>query len=68
MATLWTTKESEFESREAQEFSLLHVAQTGFEVYPNSYPMGTQGFFSRGKAAVAWSVAGTIGVKNYATQ
>jgi hypothetical protein len=31
---------SEFESRWGQEFSLLHV-QTGSQVHPTSYPMGT---------------------------
>jgi hypothetical protein len=40
-ATSWMTKESEFESWWGQEFSLLHVVQTGSGVYPTSYPMGT---------------------------
>jgi hypothetical protein len=31
----------EFESREGQEFSLLHVVQTGSRTHPASYPMGT---------------------------
>jgi hypothetical protein len=35
--------ESEFESRYGQEFSLLHVVQTGSEAHPASYPMGTGG-------------------------
>jgi hypothetical protein len=34
-----------------QEFSLLHVVQTGFGVHPTSYPMGTGGSFPGGKAA-----------------
>jgi hypothetical protein len=36
---------SEFESRYGQEFSLLHVAQTGSGVHPNYYPMGTGASF-----------------------
>jgi hypothetical protein len=36
-----------------QEFSLLHVVQTGSGVHPTSYAMGTRGSFLRGKAAVA---------------
>jgi hypothetical protein len=31
---------SEFESRYGQEFSLLHVVQTGSGAQPASYPMG----------------------------
>jgi hypothetical protein len=38
-----------------QEFSILHVVQTGFGVHPTSYPMGTGGSFPGGKAAGAWS-------------
>jgi hypothetical protein len=34
-------EEEEFESRWGQEFSLPHVVETGYEVHPNSYPMGT---------------------------
>jgi hypothetical protein len=44
---------SEFESRYGQEFSLLHVVQTGYGVHPASYPMGTRGSFSGGKTAEA---------------
>jgi hypothetical protein len=47
LPTGWTTKESEFESRWGQEFSLLHVVQTG------SYPMGIGSSFPGGKAAEA---------------
>jgi hypothetical protein len=36
---------SEFERRWGQEFSLPHVVQTGFEVHPTSYSMGTGGSF-----------------------
>jgi hypothetical protein len=36
-----------------KEFSLLHVVQTGSGVHPTSYPMGTGGSFSGGKAARA---------------
>jgi hypothetical protein len=38
-------KGSEFEFRWEQEFSLLHVVQTGSGVHPTSYPMGTGGSF-----------------------
>jgi hypothetical protein len=31
-----------------QEFSLLHVVQTGSGVHPTSYPMGTGGLFPGG--------------------
>jgi hypothetical protein len=41
-----------FESWWGQEFSLLHVVQTGPGTHPASYPMGTGGSFPRGKAAV----------------
>jgi hypothetical protein len=34
-----------------QEFSLLHVVQTGSEVHPTSYPMGTGGSFPGDKVA-----------------
>jgi hypothetical protein len=40
---------------EGQEFTLLHVVQTGSGVHPTSYPMGTGGPFPGGKAAGAWS-------------
>jgi hypothetical protein len=43
LATDWTTKGSEFESRWGQEFSLLHVVQTCSRSHPASYPMGTGG-------------------------
>jgi hypothetical protein len=35
----------EFEFRWGQEFSLLHIVQTGSEVHPASYKMGTGGSF-----------------------
>jgi hypothetical protein len=53
-STGWTTEKSEFESRLGQEFSLLHVVQTGSGVHPTSYSMGSGGFFPGGKAAGAW--------------
>jgi hypothetical protein len=53
MAAGWMTESSEFESRYGQEFSLLHVVQTGSEVHLISYPMDTGGSFLRGKAAEA---------------
>jgi hypothetical protein len=36
-----------------QDFSLLHIVQTGSAAHPASYPMGTGGSFPRGKAAEA---------------
>jgi hypothetical protein len=45
LATGWTTEGSEFESRYGQEFSLLHVVQTGSGVHPTSYPICTGGSF-----------------------
>jgi hypothetical protein len=47
----WMNEGSEFESRYSQDFSLLHVVETGSEVHPTSYPMGTGGSFPGGKAA-----------------
>jgi hypothetical protein len=35
------TERSEFESRYSQEFSLLHVFQTGSGAHPASYPIDT---------------------------
>jgi hypothetical protein len=45
LATGWTTEGSEFESQYGQEFSLLHVVQTGSGAHPASYSMGTGGSF-----------------------
>jgi hypothetical protein len=42
---------SEFVSWWEQEFSLLHVIQTGSGSHTASYPMGNGGSFSVGKAA-----------------
>jgi hypothetical protein len=55
LATDWSTKGSEFESRWGQEFSLLHVVQTGSGAHPVSYPMGPGGYFPGGKATRVWS-------------
>jgi hypothetical protein len=41
------------EFRWGQEFSLLHVVQTGYEAHPASYLMGNGGFFPGGTAAGA---------------
>jgi hypothetical protein len=41
----------EFESRWGQEFSLLHVFQTGSGIHPTSYPMGKGDSFPGGKVA-----------------
>jgi hypothetical protein len=37
----WTTEGSEFEFRCGQEFSILHLVQTGSWVHPTCYPIGT---------------------------
>jgi hypothetical protein len=42
-----------FKKSTCQEFSLLHVVQTGSGVHPTSYIMGTGGSFPGGKAAGA---------------
>jgi hypothetical protein len=55
MATGWTAERSEFESREGQDVSSLHVVQTGSGAHPASYPMGIGGSFPGGKAVRAWS-------------
>jgi hypothetical protein len=47
----WMTKGSEFESWWEQEYSLLHVVQTGSWAHPTSYPMGTGGSFPGDKVA-----------------
>jgi hypothetical protein len=39
----------------AGNFSLHHRVHNGSGAHPASYPMGTRGSFSRGKAAEAWS-------------
>jgi hypothetical protein len=46
----WKTGVSEFKSRQCQEFSLLHVVQTGSGVHSPSYPITTGGSFPRGEA------------------
>jgi hypothetical protein len=50
IATGWTAEGSEFESRYGQEFSLLHIVQTGSGVHPTSYRMDTGGSFPGRKA------------------
>jgi hypothetical protein len=55
LARGWTTERLEFESRYIQEFSLLHVVQTGSGAEPASYSVGNWGSFSGGKADGAWS-------------
>jgi hypothetical protein len=42
LATGWTAEGSEFESWQSQEFSLLHVVQTGIGAHTASYSMGTR--------------------------
>jgi hypothetical protein len=35
----WATKELEFKSWQGEEFSFLHIIQTGSGAHPASYPM-----------------------------
>jgi hypothetical protein len=49
----WTTEGSEYESRYGQEFSVLHVVQTGSVVHPTFYTMGTGSSFIKGKVTGA---------------
>jgi hypothetical protein len=51
----WMAEGSKFESWEGQEFSLLHVIQTGSGAHPASYPIGMGGSFPGGKEAGVWS-------------
>jgi hypothetical protein len=55
LATGWTLEGSEFESHLGQNFSLLDIVLTSSWAHPDSCPMGTGVFFSRGKAARTWS-------------
>jgi hypothetical protein len=43
MTTGWTSEESEFEYRQSQKFSFLHVVQTSSGDHPASYPMDVGG-------------------------
>jgi hypothetical protein len=47
------------EFRQGRDFSLLHVVQTGSGAHPASYPMGTDGSFSGGKASRSY-IRGSI--------
>jgi hypothetical protein len=49
--TDWTDERFEFESRQGQNFSPLHVVQTYYGVQPAAYSMSTVGFFLGDKAA-----------------
>jgi hypothetical protein len=42
-----------FGFQQGQEFSVLHVVQTGSGAHPTSYPMGTEHDFLGGEAAGA---------------
>jgi hypothetical protein len=53
LATGWMTEGSVLGSRYGQEYSLLHVVQTGSGVHQTSHTMGTGGSFLGGKAAGA---------------
>jgi hypothetical protein len=45
----WTPERSEFESRQDQAFSLLHIVQTDSGIHQASYPMGRRrGCYLRG--------------------
>jgi hypothetical protein len=45
MAMGWTTHRSEFEARWGQDFSPLHVIQTGYGAHPATYPMDNRDSF-----------------------
>jgi hypothetical protein len=49
----WMAEESGFDSRQGQDFSLLHIIQTGFGAHPTSYTMGIGSCFSGSKEARA---------------
>jgi hypothetical protein len=49
------TEGSEFEYRQGQEFSLLHIFQTGSGAHTASHAIGTEVSFSWGKTREAWS-------------
>jgi hypothetical protein len=53
LATGWTTKGSEFESLQGQEYYLLQVVRTGSGTHPASCRMGTGGSFPGGEEAGA---------------
>jgi hypothetical protein len=53
IATGWMIEKWEFEFRECQEFSLLHIVHTGSGTSPTSYRIDTVGSFPEGKAAEA---------------
>jgi hypothetical protein len=53
LATGWTAEGSVFEFKWSQDFSLLHVVQTGSGAHKASYPMGNGSCFPWGKAAGA---------------
>jgi hypothetical protein len=50
IATGYWLDDTGFDSRQKEDFSLLHSAQAGSGAYPTSYPMGTRSFFPEGKA------------------
>jgi hypothetical protein len=51
LVTGWAAFGLEFESRQRQEFSLLHIVQNGSEEQPTSYPLGYRGSSPGGKVA-----------------
>jgi hypothetical protein len=53
--TYWPPKDSEFESRYGQDFSRLHVVQTGPRAQSASHPVGTRGSSNGDKGIGVWS-------------
>jgi hypothetical protein len=51
----WMNERLVFESQKGQEFSLLHIVQTGSQAHQTSYTMGTRGSFPGGKVVGIWS-------------
>jgi hypothetical protein len=52
-ATARTTERSDFESRQGEECSVLHIVQTSSAAHLASYPRGIGGCFPVGRAAGA---------------
>jgi hypothetical protein len=46
LVTGWMTKQSEFDFRQGQEFSIHHVIQEGSGTYRVAYKMAIKGSFS----------------------
>jgi hypothetical protein len=54
MATGWTVEGLEFEPQKGQDFSPLHVFETGSGAHPAQNPMGNGSSFSGSKEDGTW--------------